>query len=63
MSVQQLALPGLEDSPWHLLRDPARRVSAGPAKLLRDLVHEGLDPEALPAAAALVVALDEEAER
>jgi len=63
MSVNQLVLPGLEDSPWHLLRDPARRVSAGPAKLLRDLVREGLDPEALPAAAALMIELDKGAER
>lgn len=36
-------------------------VSSGPGRLLRKLVVGGLDPQAVEAAAALVVALDEEA--
>jgi hypothetical protein len=38
----------------------SRHVKAGPAQLLRNLVVLGLDPRALEAAAALVVASDEE---
>ena len=38
----------------------SRHVKAGPGRLLRKLVAGGLDPQAVEAAAALVVALDEE---
>jgi hypothetical protein len=36
--------------------------STGPERLLRELVRKGLREDARPAAAALVLALDEEAE-
>lgn len=51
------------DFPRHAdgsVRLPER--SGGPARLLLRLVADGLDPDALPVAATLVVALDRQAE-
>jgi hypothetical protein len=61
--TDQLVIPGLEDSPWQLL-DRCQVLAhggGGPDRLLRALVRSGLDEDAWPAAAALVVALDDEA--
>jgi hypothetical protein len=60
---EQLLLPGFEDSPWQLLdRPPALAHGAGgPDRLLRALIRRGLDDDAWPIAAALVVELDVEA--
>ncbi len=43
--------------------DRRRRPATGPARLLTELVRRGLDPDALRPAAALSVALDDDARR
>jgi hypothetical protein len=58
MTTEQLVLP-LLDIPDEPARPSfARRVPAGPTRLLRDLIRGGLDTAALPIAAALVLELD-----
>jgi hypothetical protein len=70
MSPEQLALFGHDldaSSPWQLLAEepPPRRArrADGVVRVLRELDRRGLDPGARVAAAALVLGLDEEAER
>jgi hypothetical protein len=73
---EQLSLFGGDNpTPWTLLRESTltddlvsgklgRRQAdgyAGAARLLRDLVRAGLEPDALPVAAVLVAELDREA--
>jgi hypothetical protein len=63
VTEQQLALfEFVENGNGHVpMAALSRHVEAGPARLLRALVRDGLDEDALPAAAALVIELDAEA--
>jgi hypothetical protein len=70
--MRQLIIPGLETNPWQLVEPvdpqrsqlmPPRRFATGgdgTERLLRALVHRGLEEDAWAAAAALVLELDAE---